>query len=145
MSNDRTLGALALLMALVVAGFGWGLVAPFAYEPVGPRAFPLLTAVLIGGCGLVLLRSRGRAEDGPPGAGRWILILSVTLVAYAVLFQPLGFVPATAAMSLVTARVFGARWLQAAILGAVLAVGSYLLFDHGLDVVLPTGILGELL
>ncbi|TNC44600.1 tripartite tricarboxylate transporter TctB family protein [Rubellimicrobium rubrum] len=146
MSTDRTLGGLALLMALVIAGFGWGLVAPFAYEPVGPSAFPLVTAALIGGCGLVLLlRGTGRAEPGVPGAGRGVLILSATLLAYAVLFQPLGFVLSTAAMSLVTARVFGATWAQGLVVGSILALGSFLLFDHGLDVVLPTGVLGELL
>lgn len=145
MSNDRTLGGLALLTALLLAGFGWGLVAPFAYEPVGPRAFPLITAVLIAACGLVLLvKGGGKVEPNAAGVNRGVLVISATLLLYAVLFESLGFVVSTAAMSLVVARVFGASWTQAAIMGLVLSLGSFLLFDHGLDVVLPTGVLGDL-
>lgn len=146
MSNDRTLGGLAVLMALVLVAFGWGLAAPFAYEPVGPRAFPMITAILIGGCGLVLLvKGGGAIEPNAAGVNQGILGIAVTLVAYALLFQPLGFVPSTALMSFVVARIFGANWWQSVATGAVLSVGSYLLFDHGLDVVLPTGVLGDLL
>lgn len=146
MSNNRTLGALALLMALVLAGFGWGLVAPFAYEPVGPRVFPLITATLIAVCGLILIvRGGGHAEpvSGPTTLGLAFLVL--TLLVYAMVFVRLGYVPSTLLMAAVVARVFGAAWWQAVMTATVLAVGSYLLFDHGLDVVLPTGILGGLL
>jgi putative tricarboxylic transport membrane protein len=146
MSNNRTLGAVALLMAAVLAIFGWGLVAPFAYEPVGPRAFPMITAVLIGICGLVLL-IRGGGEAEPVGDRTlWsLLILMATLFIYALAFERLGYVLSTLVMSAVVARLFGASWVQAGISGVILSVGSYLLFDHGLDVVLPTGILGGLI
>lgn len=146
MSNNRTLGGLALLMALALAGFGWGLVAPFAYEPVGPRAFPMLTAALIGICGIVLvIKGGGAIEPNAPGVNFGVLIIAATLLIYAAVFTTLGFVLSTAAMSLVVARVFGATWVQAAISALVLSVGAYLLFDHGLDVVLPAGLLGDLL
>lgn len=146
MSNNRTLGCMALLMALGLAGFGWGLVAPFAYEPVGPRAFPLITALLIGACGIALIvQGGGRVEPNGAGVNRGVLILVAVLLIYAVTFVWLGFVVSTAAMSLIVARVFGASWVQAVISAVVLSVGAYLLFDHGLDVVLPKGILGDLL
>lgn len=146
MCNNRTLGGLALLMALALAGFGWGLVAPFAYEPVGPRAFPMITAALIGICGLLLLiGGGGTVEPNAPGVNRGILLLAAALMVYALVFTTLGFVLSTAAMALVVARVFGATWRQAAISAAVLSVGAFLLFDRLLDVVLPTGLLGDLL
>lgn len=146
MSNDRTLGGLAVLMALALVIFGWRLVAPFAYEPVGPRAFPMITAVLIGACGLVLLvKGGGAIEPVAASVNRGILGIAAALLAYAVLFQSLGFVVSTACMSFVIARIFGATWLQSVGTGVVLSVGSFLLFDHGLDVVLPTGVLGDLL
>jgi len=146
MTNDRTLGGLAVLMALTLVAFGWGLAAPFAYEPVGPRAFPIITAILIGACGLILLvKGRGAVEPNAAGVNRGILAISATLLAYAFLFQPLGFVLSTALMSAVVARIFGASWGQSAVTGVVLSVGSFLLFDHGLDVVLPTGVMGDLL
>lgn len=146
MSNNRTLGAMALLMAGVLAVFGWGLVAPFAYEPVGPRAFPMLTAALIGFCGLILvIQGGGRAEPVAPRTLRGLAVLIATLLIYALAFERLGYVLSTLAMSAVVARLFGATWAQAAVSGLVLSVGSYLLFDHGLDVVLPAGILGGLI
>jgi putative tricarboxylic transport membrane protein len=143
MSNNRTLGAMALLMAAVLAIFGWGLVAPFAYEPVGPRAFPMITAALIGICGIILLIQGGGDAEPVRDRTLWsLLILIATLFVYAFAFERLGYVLSTLAMSAVVARLFGASWMQAGISGVILSVGSYLLFDHGLDVVLPTGVLG---
>ncbi|MDQ1899411.1 tripartite tricarboxylate transporter TctB family protein [Paracoccus sp. WLY502] len=146
MSNNRTLGAMALLMAAVLVVFGWGLVAPFAYEPVGPRAFPMITAALIGICGIILL-IQGGGEAEPVGSRTLLglLMMAATLFVYALVFEPLGYVPSTLAMSAVVARLFGATWTQAGISGLILSVGSYLLFDHGLDVVLPAGILRGLI
>ncbi|ASC90865.1 hypothetical protein CDA61_12015, partial [Alcaligenes faecalis] len=40
-------------------------------------------------------------------------------------------------------RLFGGSWKQALIGGLAMGVGLFLLFDLGLDVVLPYGILGE--
>ena len=146
MSNNRTLGAVALLMAAALTIFGWGLVAPFAYEPVGPRAFPMITAVLIGICGLVLVIQGGGEAEPIGDRTLWsLLMLTATLFAYALAFERLGYVLSTLVMSAVVARLFGASWVQAGISGVILSVGSYLLFDHGLDVVLPTGILGGLI
>lgn len=142
MSSNRTLGAMAVLMAAILAIFGWGLVAPFAYEPVGPRAFPMLTAALIAFCGLVLLVQGG--SDADPVSRRTmtgILGLTAVLLVYALLFERLGYIPATLLMSAAVARIFGATWAQAALSGTVLAAGSYLLFDRVLDVVLPAGVL----
>lgn len=146
MSNNRTLGAVALLMAAILAIFGWGLVAPFAYEPVGPRAFPMITALVIAICGAILLVQGGGAVE--PDSRKTLLgivLLTLTLLIYAMLFERLGYVPATLAMAVVVALIFGAKPHQALISGAVLSVGSYLLFDRVLDVVLPMGILGGLI
>lgn len=146
MSNNRTLGAVALLMAAVLVIFGWGLVAPFAYEPVGPRAFPMITAVLIGTCGLVLVIQGGGKAEPMGGRTLWsLLMLTATLFVYALAFERLGYVPSTLVMSAIVARLFGANWVQAGMSGVILSLGSYLLFDHGLDVVQPTGILGGLI
>jgi len=146
MSSNRSLGAMALLMAGILAVFGWGLVAPFAYEPVGPRAFPMLTAALIAFCGIVLLIGGGNETEAVSRRTMTgIVMLTVTLLVYAVIFERLGYVPSTFLMAGIVARIFGASWIQAAASGAVLAVGSYLLFDRGLDVVLPAGILGGLI
>jgi putative tricarboxylic transport membrane protein len=140
--NDRVLGVFALLFAGLLAWHGWGLEAPFSYEPVGPRAFPLLLAGVIALCGLSLLvRGRERADPNPPGANIRIAWMVALVAGYALIFASLGFIIATALMALFVGRLFGGRWHHCLIGGTGLAVGFYLLFDKVFDVVLPTGLL----
>jgi putative tricarboxylic transport membrane protein len=140
--NDRVLGVVALLFAALLAWQGWGLEAPFSYEPVGPRAFPLLLAGVIALCGLwLLLRGRERAEPNPPGANARIAAMAALVAGYALVFVSLGFIVATALMAAFVGRLFGGHWHQCAIGGVGLGLGLYLLFDKVFDVVLPTGLL----
>lgn len=63
----------------------------------------------------------------------------LTVLAYALLFDKLGFVISTALMSVPLARFFGGTWRQAMLAGAGLGVLLFLFFDRLLDVVLPVG------
>ena len=65
--------------------------------------------------------------------------------AYAFLFQWLGFVIATALMTVAVGRLFGGNWIKCAIGGLIMGVLFFLLFDKVLDVVLPAGLLEGLL
>lgn len=144
--NDRTLGIAALVLAAFLTWHGYDLEAPFAYEPVGPKAFPLLIALIIALCGVRLIVKGGNpAEPNPPGANARIAIMVGLVAGYAFLFQWLGFVIATAAMTILVGRLFGGSWVKSAIGGVVMSVGFFFLFDRALDVVLPTGLLGGLL
>ena len=144
--NDRVLGIAAILLALFLAFFGYDLEAQFSYEPVGPKAFPLLIALIIGLCGLRLVFTAGNpVEPNPKGANLRIALMVAYVAAYAFMFQWLGFMIATALMTIFVARLFGSPWIKACIGGVVMGVFFFLLFDKGLDVVLPTGILGDLL
>lgn len=144
--NDRALGVTALLLSAFMAWFGHGLEAAFAYEPVGPRAFPLLLAGVIALCGLRLVFKGGNpAAPNPPGANMRIVLMVVLLVVYAGLFQMAGFVIATAVVAACVGRLFGGSWLQCSIGSICLSLLLYLLFDRLLDVVLPMGWLGGLL
>jgi putative tricarboxylic transport membrane protein len=144
--NDRVLGVAALLLAVFLTVFGWGLEAPFAYEPVGPRAFPLGLALVIGLCGAWLVyKGGGDAEPNPEGANLRITIMAALIAAYALMFVWLGFVLANVAMVTVVGRLFGGSWVKSLTAGVVMSVAFFLLFDKLLDVVLPTGLLGGLL
>jgi putative tricarboxylic transport membrane protein len=144
--NDRVLGVAALLLAVFLTVFGWGLQAPFAYEPVGPRAFPLGLALVIALCGAWLVyKGGGEAEPNPEGANLRISIMVALIAGYALLFVWLGFVLANTVMVVVVGRLFGGTWRKSMIAGVVMSVGFFLLFDKLLDVVLPAGILGSLL
>lgn len=141
--NDRLAGIAGLLLAAFLAIFGWGLQAPFAYEPVGPRAFPLGLSLVIALCsGWLIYKGGGEAEPNPPGANLRISLMVGLIAGYAFLFVWLGFVIANTIMVVFVGRLFGGSWVKSVITGVVMSVAFFLLFDKALDVVLPTGLLG---
>ena len=144
--SDRLLGGVCMAAAAGMAWFAKDYAAPIAYEPVGPRAFPLLLATLMAiGGGWLIVRPRLRGpllrgvRLGPLG------LAAAATVVYAVLFQWLGFPLATALMAVPVGMAFGGDWKRTLAGGAGLGLGLYLLFDKLLDVVLPTGLLSALL
>jgi putative tricarboxylic transport membrane protein len=140
--SDRILGFVSIAGAAAMTAAAWGYAAPVEYEPVGPRAFPLLLALIMAGCGAWLALRPARRADWPQGIrlGR-VAACAAVIVAYALLFQLLGFILATVLMALPAGRVFGGTWRQCAAGGIGLGVVLYLMFDKVLDVVLPLGIL----
>jgi putative tricarboxylic transport membrane protein len=144
--SDRLLGAVCVIAA---AGMAWAAsdyAPPISYEPVGPRAFPLLLAGLmaIGGLWLVLRPALGRSHyAGLPLKA--IAACAGAVFGYALLFELFGFSLATALMALPVGLAFGGSWRQALAGGLSLGLSLYFLFDKVLDVVLPTGILSVLL
>ncbi|HEY9278799.1 MAG TPA: tripartite tricarboxylate transporter TctB family protein [Eoetvoesiella sp.] len=142
--NDRILGVCALVFAALMVWLGWDIEAPFSYEPVGPRAFPLLIAAIIAMCGLWLTYKGGNpSEPNPPGATGRITVMVGVCAAYAYFFQMLGFIVATTLMTVFVGRLFSGKWIKVLIGGLVMSVFFFILFDRILDVVLPLGILRE--
>jgi len=141
--NDRLLGIVALLIAAFLTWYGYDLEAPFSYEPVGPKAFPLLLALVIALCGVrLVLKGGGNVPANPPGANLRIAVMVGVLLAYGYFFQTLGFIVATSLMCLTIGRMFGGSWTKTLIGSVLLSIGLFLLFDRVMDVVLPAGILG---
>ena len=64
----------------------------------------------------------------------------LTLLAYALLFEPLGFVLSTALATFVLGLLFTGRVLPCLISGVLMGVLLYALFDYALDVPLPLGV-----
>lgn len=139
--SERIFGFFLLLLSVAGIWIGWDLRAPVEYEPVGPRAFPLLVLTLLGVMAVVLMASRpAQTNWAPPPVLTRIAALFAVILAYAWLFDKLGFILATALMTLPVARFFGGSWRQCAVGGAGLGVGLFVLFDKVLDVALPTGL-----
>lgn len=138
--SDRIFASILIAVCVLIGWQMWRLNVPFAYEPVGPKAFPGLLAGLMALCCLALLADPDRDIEWPPrpllakGAA-----LIATLVAYAELFESGGFPLTTFVMVLLLARLFGGNWKSA--LGAAFLVGvlGYVLFDRVLQVTLPLG------
>lgn len=144
--TDRILGIAAIMFAALMAWFGRGIEAPFSYEPVGPRAFPMLLALSIALCGMWLVyKGRHTAERNPPGANFRIALMVAYAILYALLFDSLGFIIATALVTMLVGRLFGGSWAKVTLGGVVMSVLFFLLFDRALDVVLPLGLLESVL
>jgi putative tricarboxylic transport membrane protein len=141
MMSDRILGALAMLVAGAMTIASWNYAAPVDYEPVGPRAFPLLLALLMALCGAWLVARPAHDAFGRHEPLHKIALTAGAILVYAILFQVLGFVVATALMCVPVGLVFGGNLRQCAVLGAGMGIGLYVFFDKLLDVVLPLGML----
>lgn len=148
--SQRVFGVVLLLACAGLAIIAWGYHAPFSYEPVGPRAYPLLLLILMAmGAVYLLVKPASVTSHGDePPLDRHVIRKVVGCVAiltiYAALFQPLGFVLASLIFGIAMARLYEGTWVASVISGVALAVGLYLLFDKILDVPLPLGILSAL-
>ncbi len=137
---DRMVGALVLLLAMGYALVASSMQVGFLSDPLGPRPFPYIIATLMGLSALWLLL---KPDPNPswPERGFWLpfgLVLA-SLVAYAYLIVPLGFILTTTLEMTLLSVLFGARWWQG--LGGALAftLVVYFLFTEGLGVTLPAG------
>ena len=109
----------------------------FPTDPLGPKAFPFVSALLLGlGGGWVALRPR-TVERALLPASVWLG--TVSFVAYALLLEPLGFFLATLLAFVALSLLFGGRTVRAALAGAVFVGALYRLFVQGLGLVLPVG------
>jgi putative tricarboxylic transport membrane protein len=146
MTSDRILGAACVVAAIAMGWAAQGYAAQISYEPVGPRAFPMLLAIMIGLAGVWLV-IRPSSHSAAIAAGRLGALAGcvVAIVVYALLFQTLGFTLATTLMAVPVGMAFGGTWRRSLAGGLGLGLGLYLLFDKLLDVVLPTGVLSFLL
>ncbi|WP_107687992.1 tripartite tricarboxylate transporter TctB family protein [Neisseria wadsworthii] len=145
MKIERLFAGALLLTVLGLLYLAWGYTAPVAYDPLGPRPYPMLILSLLALCCLFLI-VRPRGEHIDLGYTSAILkkvgLCIVFLAAYAVLFETLGFPIATALMAFGVGKLFGGKTLHCAISGAVLGGLLYLLFNSLLDVPLPLGFFG---
>lgn len=144
--SDRLLGAVCVVASAAMAWTAQDYAAAISYEPVGPRAFPLLLATGLALCGLwLVLRPTAGAEAFRGVPWKTTALCATAVLFYALLFEWLGFVLATALMAVPVGMAFGGSWRQSLTGGASLGLVLFLLFDKLFDVVLPTGLLSLVL
>ncbi|WP_226503228.1 tripartite tricarboxylate transporter TctB family protein [Pseudomonas sp. MWU16-30317] len=144
---QRLFALAMLLVCLVLAVMAWPYQAAFSYEPVGPRAYPLLMLALLGVSFLYMLvrpTAIVHSEDEPqldrPTLSK-IALCTVLLLVFAGLFEPLGFVLSSILIGIPMARLYGGRWLPSVVIITLMSVALYWLFDRVMDVPLPLGLL----
>ena len=147
----QRLFALTLLAACAaLAVMAWPYQAAFSYEPVGPRAYPLL---MLGLMAIALLSLAIRPtpivrKDDEPELDRASLIkiglCTGLLLVFAATFESLGFILSSTLIGIPMARLYGGRWLPSAVIVGLMSIALYLLFDRAMDVPLPLGLLDVL-
>ena len=147
---QRIFASVLLLACVGLALMAWPYQAAFSYEPVGPRAFPLLMLGLMG-LGLIYMTVRPtpvvHSEDDPQLDRDTLIkigVCVVLLLIFAGTFEPLGFILSSILIGIPMARLYGGRWLPSVVIISLMSVGLYLLFDKAMDVPLPLGLLDVL-
>ncbi|MDH4564840.1 tripartite tricarboxylate transporter TctB family protein [Pseudomonas sp. BN411] len=142
----RIFAAVWLLVCALLAVVAWGFQAPFSYDPVGPRAYPLLLLFLMATAAIWLIYKPGDVEDLPISwsLARKVAIFVIALFAYGLLFEPLGFVLSTTLVGFGLGMLFNGRLLPSLASGLLMGALLYGLFDYLLDVPLPLGLLAFL-
>ena len=146
----RIFASVLLLACVGLALMAWPYQAAFSYDPVGPRAFPLLMLGLMG-LGLIYMIVRPtpvvHSEDDPQLDRDTLIkigVCVVLLLIFAGTFEPLGFILSSILIGIPMARLYGGRWLPSVVIISLMSVGLYLLFDKAMDVPLPLGLLDVL-
>jgi putative tricarboxylic transport membrane protein len=125
-----------------------------AYSKVGPRVIPYIVGagLAIVGAWLAYEALTGRAAVGSaesedadptlPTDWRCIGLLALALIAYLFLIAPAGFIIASAVLFVWAAIAMGSRrYARDIVIGILLATALYLVFNRGLGLSLPAGIL----
>ena len=147
---QRIFASALLVVCAGLAIMAWPYQAAFSYEPVGPRAFPLLMLALMA-LGLIYMIFRPSPvvhSEEDPQLDRQTLtkigLCVLLLIVFAGTFEPLGFILSSALVGIPMARLYGGRWLPGILIISLMSVGLYLLFDKAMDVPLPLGLLDVL-
>jgi hypothetical protein len=135
---------LAVAAAAIAEGVRLGVGTP---RQPGPGFFPVLVALVLAGLAVGLLLQP--VQDVPRGSalgGRRRFVATIAaLIGYAMLLEPLGFVPTTfIAMWFLAGFVGQRRWPVASSFALVTAASAWFLFDRLLHAQLPRGVLALL-
>lgn len=125
------------------------------YAQVGPGVVPRIVGAVMMLLGVALIREaltggfRGVDEEAELKLPMdWPAFAWVTggIFAYGLLVERLGFIIASVALFTLVARSFGSRrWVQNGVVGLLLASGIFAIFNYGLGLMLPAGILAPIL
>ncbi|MEG0858803.1 MAG: tripartite tricarboxylate transporter TctB family protein [Pseudomonas sp.] len=147
---QRVFALFLLALCAALAVMAWPYQAAISYEPVGPRAYPLLMLVLMA-LGLMYLAFRPtpivRKDDEPELDSETLNKIGLCvglLLVFAATFEPLGFIVSGILVGVPMARLYGGRWLHSVVIISLMTIALYWLFDRVMDVPLPLGLLDVL-
>ncbi|WP_296423080.1 tripartite tricarboxylate transporter TctB family protein [Yoonia sp.] len=141
--SDRIFGVFGLLLAIGFAFAAFAIEESFLSDAVGPKAFPLIVAAVLGVSSLVIAM-RPDAEPAWPALGRLVEIGAavVVMVLYALMLPVIGFVLATAIAAAYLSWRLGSSVIAAIATGVGTSIGIYVIFHLVLGLSLARGPLG---
>lgn len=142
--GDRILGLCLLVLAVAYGWVAQQWPEPFGgAEGVGPETFPTMLAIVLVVGSLYLMIKPDADAQWPVGRSALELVISIiVLVVYALLLEPLGFIISTTLAVGVLSWRMGAPPKGSFVTGLVSAVVVFGLFNYGLSLSLPNGLLG---
>ncbi len=115
----------------------------------GDGYFPFGAGLLLGIMSLsTLIKPPGMSEKASDSISeelKWenVVVVLMTMVLYVFLFNKIGFVPCTFLLFVFLLRVIGhGRWVTSIVVGFIVTLSSYVLFEILLKAELPLSILG---
>ncbi|BBU55145.1 MULTISPECIES: tripartite tricarboxylate transporter TctB family protein [Mameliella] len=138
--SDRIFGVVGILLAIGYVFAALAIEESFLSDAVGPKAFPLIIAAILGLSSLVIVL-RPDAEPHWPALGRLVEVFAsvVVLILYAEMLPVAGFVVATAFAAAYLAWRLGSAPLEAVLVGVGTSVGIYVIFHLVLGLSLARG------
>jgi len=141
--SDRIFGVVGMLLAIGYAFAAFAIEESFLSDAVGPKAFPLIIAAILG-LSSAVIALRPDAEPAWPALGRLVEIAAavVVLILYAELLPVAGFIVATAFAAAYLAWRLGSAPVEAVLVGIGTSVGIYVIFHLALGLSLARGPFG---
>lgn len=148
--NDAIIGV--VLLAFAIATFAYARTLPaIPGQEYGAAVFPMLIAVGLAGCGVLLIAFGLRHWQGAVAWNDWarthhawvrLVVVFSLVLAYILAAPTVGFVPTSILILLVFLMMMGARWWIAAAVALAATVLIQQTFAGLLRVPLPLGLLG---
>lgn len=143
---ERIFSAILLGVSIIMMVMAWGYTAPIAYDPIGPRPYPMLLLILMAiGTAILAFRPARFMDVIDYGWSKPVVknlvLCGLALLLYGILFEILGYVISTSLMAFAVGLLFDGKKIPTAIASVIMAILTYLLFEKALDVTLPSGLL----
>lgn len=141
--SDRIFGVIGVLLAIGYAFSALIIKESFLSDAVGPKAFPLIIAAVLGlSSAAIVLKPDANPQWPSLMRLAELAAAAVVLVLYAELLPVLGFVIATAAASAYLAWRLGSHPIECLFVGVGVSLGIYIIFHIALGLSLARGPLG---
>lgn len=138
--SEGIFAGLMLLLAVYYGFEAYNLQVSFTYDPLGPKAFPLLLSILLAIFSLLVLVSPKEQQIHWP-KNRLLLktvLVVATLIGYSFTLFWLGFILSTIIAISLLALLFEATWVQSLLAGIFLGLIFSGLFGWLLQIPLPS-------